>query len=75
MAPIFVDEDGTVDKAAGDAALAATGTKSCEGEWAREWDFTKMEQAAREAVMALYTSDSIWDEDVMCVNSAITEFK
>ena len=79
LVPVFVQSDGTANGAAASAALMAFSAdtaraKAQESAMPVSFDVQQLYEAARAEVLRVYEAEGLWDEDVECLNGALTVF-
>lgn len=79
LATIFVQSDGTLRSEAASAALMAfslDATRAKPGQPAAlsPADVDRLDEIARAEVLRMYEAEDLWDEDVECLNAAVTTF-
>jgi len=79
LVPVFVQPDGELNREAANAALMAFSADTARAK-AQEWtmpssfDVHQLYEAARAEVLRMYEAEGLWDEDVECLNGALTVF-
>lgn len=75
LAPVFVQANGTVNGEAATAALMASSSDAAKKpRVAPELDVERLHEVARAEVLRAYEAEGLWDEDVECLNGALTTF-
>jgi len=76
LLPVFIDFDGNIHEEAAKVALQAWGSKPIpRGELAvRNGKFAELYTLAHSKIMEKYSDEGLWEEDVFCLNAALTRF-
>lgn len=79
LAPIFVQSDGTLRTEAASAALTAFSSDTGKSKLGKAstpsyFDVERLNEVARAEVLRIYEAEGLWDEDVECLNLAVTTF-
>jgi len=74
MVPIFVARDGTINEDAAEAALRTASHATGDASWAHAAALDSLYEQALKEVARKYADQGIWDEDIFCLNAALTGF-
>lgn len=74
FAPVFLDENGELNEDAAQSGLLKRSEPASTPPWASGIDLDSSYQQAHRKVVDKFASAGVWDEDVVCLNAALTEF-
>ena len=71
---VFFDESGQLNRDAAQSGLMKRSEPATAPSWAEIMDIQSLYQQARQEIASRFVERGVWDEDVLCLNIALTEF-
>ncbi len=74
MAPVFVQQDGTINEEAAKAALFQQSKEDAQPSRPLDLDLSFLYGLAEAAIIKKYEYRDVWEDDIFCLNVAMVEF-
>ena len=74
LVPVFLDEHGELNEDAAQSGLLKCSETTSAPSWTSNMKFDSLYRQAHRKVVDEFTDEGVWDEDVVCLNAALTEF-